>query len=181
VTSSGSSRDESASQLAAGFALIRDDERIAWDQPRGNCDGRAFAATAALQAAGFPQSTKVFAFGNLRALTDHDRAGFVSFGWHVAVAVRAQAADGGAEFMVLDPAFGAQPLALEAWYARLVDARASALNFSCADYWRGLTADPELFCRTNAEVAVNELGELAVDELAQLRGTVCYNDNCFPL
>jgi Leucine-rich repeat (LRR) protein len=172
-------------QLAAAFELVRAAPDIQWDKPRGNCDGRAGEVAALLRAHGFPEFTRAFAFGNLRPLTSNDPGGFVSFDWHVAIAVRARLDDNrGPEYFVLDAAFEpARPLALREWYARLVDSRGANLNFSCVDYWRVERPDAaEEICRQNTvPVFVGLDGKLAVDEPRQLRGSVCYQEACFPL
>jgi hypothetical protein len=171
-------------QVQAGYAAIRGAPEIRWDQPRGNCDGRALAATAVLRALGLPRSAMAYAFGNLRPLTTNDPAGFVSFDWHVAVVVRVASA-GVPRFVVLDAALDATaPLPLQAWYRRLVDSRGAALDFSCASYLAGNTPapdDPDFACGVDGSaVAVDAAGNLVVDPIERLRGSVCASDVCSP-
>lgn len=145
-------------------------ENIDWLHPEGGCQDRAGQATALLQAAGFPESTHVLAFGNLRPLTTNFETGFVSFDWHIAPAIRVQLPSGNTEFRVLDPALLAdRPLALREWYERLVDSRATPLDFSCEryrSYSSGLSG------------ACDDDGNLKVDAIGDLHGIICDDWTC---
>lgn len=158
-------------QVERAFELVRSGVRV--DHVREGCQWRATAAEAITTAAGFPAMTRVFAFGNLRPLTSVDPAGFVSFDWHVAAAVRT--AEG---FVVFDPALAPRPLALRDWYARLVDSKGvKGLDFSCASY-NGESTRLDVACGAARGVEVDAQGLLVVDDLRDVRGTICASSNC---
>lgn len=161
-------------QVEEAFALIRDE--IDWSNPSSDCDARA-RDSVDLLASKYPALTKAWAFGSLRPLTpvtQFVKLGYVSFDWHVAPVARTERG-----LVVLDPAFVSRPVALNEWYARLVDSKGADLNFSCFDYHASQN-QVESICGGGGAVKVDERGDFVVDEVRDLRGTICKNNACEP-
>jgi hypothetical protein len=162
-------------ELTNGFAAVRDADGIDWLHARNGCDERAQAATCLLQSLGFGPTTVTFAFGNLRALSKNDPAGYVAFNYHVAVAVYAADAGGVPAWFVLDPALDdVEPLPLQSWYRRLIDSKESALDFSCQRYNETGSKDPSNPCPSD----LDENGDLVVDDVEQLTAVVRQDYSC---
>jgi Leucine-rich repeat (LRR) protein len=165
-------------QVASGFELIKN-APIAWEQPAGGCDTRAYQSAALLRDASFPGTTTAHAFGNLRPLTPNFPTGYVSFDWHIALAVHAELPDGGAGYLVFDPALEPErPLSLQEWFESLVSSAGHPLDYSCARYrdhagYGGNYCDPSV-----NPVAIDASGNLEVDAVNELYGLVCPLASC---
>lgn len=159
----------SKEQVARAQAELK--KAIDWSEPESGCADRAGAGRDLLTQAQFPETTAVYAFGNLRPLTANFPTGFVSFDWHVALAVRAETTPGTTEFFVLDPALGEDPFPLSQWFARLTDSLGltTGYDFSCETYRRE-SSGLGTICDDN--------GMLRVDDLRHLRGIICDDIGC---
>lgn len=118
-------RWESRAQVQRGFEQIREvrfnfsdaqphfARRSTWLFPDDGCFARAALAADNLARWSFPETAKVFSFGNLVVATTNHPSGSVSWWYHVAPIVRV-----GDEALVLDPALSPlAPMPLTAWLA----------------------------------------------------------------
>lgn len=167
----------SEEEVQRAFDLIS--ERIKWSDPTSDCEGRATESAAVLEAAGFPAMTKVWAFGNIRALAPNASWKYVWFDWHVAPAMRTARG-----FVVLDAAFAPSPVSLRAWFERLVDTRGvdrdsegNPIDYSCRAYWKD-RGNLDQLCGEAGVVPVDAAGDLLVSDVEDLRGTICKSSAC---
>lgn len=127
--------------LESEFARIRDERwlpsheenfprRPTWLFPDDGCYARAEVASFRLIEAGLPAPKKIFAFGNLIALTDNSPSRQVEWWYHVAVTYRVQDT-----VYVFDPAIEPlRPLKLREWHDAVGGDNARIKYSICSPY-----------------------------------------------
>lgn len=108
-------------QLRQFFSLIKSkrvlvdkqlrQRRLPWYFPDSGCFARAEVMSTHLENMMGLKSSKIFAFGNLKAKTAHHQSGWIYWWYHVAPVVRV-----GNEILVLDPSINFdQPIPVQQW------------------------------------------------------------------
>lgn len=137
-----------SSKLVSAFNEIRDERfliwfnwlsyfprRLFWLYPDNGCWIRADTARARLEGSNYPDTMKLFIFGNLKVFTKNHPNGFVQWWFHVVPVASVNGTP-----MVFDPAINpSEPMTVQEWIGKMDEAEdASKFTFSLCHshaYW----------------------------------------------